>query len=65
VNPSSPLIQNALKIWEKGNKPLVNKICHHVQDLAGISSEGLSTEEKEQFVQRSQELIQELSGYAL
>ncbi|MFZ4714170.1 MAG: molecular chaperone HtpG [Bacteriovoracaceae bacterium] len=65
VNPSSPLIQNALKIWEKGNKPLVNKICHHVQDLAGISSEGLSAEEKEQFVQRSQELIQELSGYAL
>ncbi len=65
INPSSPLIQNALKIWEKGNKPLVNKICHHVQDLATISSEGLSAEEKEQFVNRSQELIQELSNYAL
>lgn len=65
VNPSSPLIKNALKIWEKGNKNLVDKICHHVQDLASISSEGLSAEEKEQFVNRSQELISELSQYVV
>ena len=64
VNPQNPLIKNALKIWEKGEKKeLAEKICHHVQDLASISSEGLSTEEKEKFVNRSQALVQELSQY--
>lgn len=65
INPQNPLIQNALKIWEKGNKELVGKICHHVQDMATISADNLTPEEKEQFVNRSQELVQELSQYAL
>lgn len=65
INPQNPLIQNALKIWEKGNKDLVGKICHHVQDMATISSDNFTPEEKEQFVNRSQELVQELSQYAL
>lgn len=64
INPRNALIQNALKIWEKGDKKdLAEKICHHVQDLASISSEGLTSEEKEKFVTRSQSLIQELSQY--
>lgn len=64
VNPRNALIQNALKLWEKGEKKdLAEKICHHVQDLASISSEGLSSEEKERFVTRSQSLVQELSQY--
>lgn len=64
VNPNNPLIKNALKIWEKGEKKgLAEKICHHVQDLASISSEGLTPEEKEKFVSRSQDLVQELSQY--
>jgi molecular chaperone HtpG len=64
VNPKNPLIQNALKIWERGEKKdLAEKICHHVQDLASISSEGLSSEEKEKFVLRSQALVQEMSQY--
>jgi molecular chaperone HtpG len=64
VNPSNTLIKNALKIWEKGDKKeLAEKICHHVQDLASLSSEGLNSEEKEKFVTRSQSLVQELSGY--
>lgn len=64
VNPSNPLIKNALKIWEKGEKKdLAQKICFHVQDLASLSSEGLSSEEKEKFVTRSQALVQELSQY--
>ena len=64
VNPRNPLIQNALKIWEKGEKKdLAEKICHHVQDLASISSEGLTSEEKEKFVTRSQSLVQELSQF--
>ena len=64
VNPSNVLIKNALKIWEKGEKKeLAEKICHHVQDLASLSSEGLTSEEKEKFVSRSQSLVQELSGF--
>ena len=66
LNPGNPLIQNALKIHEKGENPrLVEKICHHVEDLASISVEGLDGEGKEAFVKRSQELIQQLSGLAL
>lgn len=66
INPSNPLIQNALKIHEKGNhEELVDKICHHVEDLATISSEGLRNEDKDLFVKRSQELIQELTNMAL
>ena len=66
VNPSNPLIQNALKIWEKGEKKeLAEKICYHVQDLANISSEGLSQQEKEDFVGRSQQLISELSNFVV
>ncbi len=64
INPSNPLIKNALKIWEKGEKKdLAQKICYHVQDLASLSSEGLSSEDKEKFVTRSQALVQELSQY--
>lgn len=64
INPRNPLIQNALKIWEKGEKKdLAEKICHHVQDLAFLSSEGLTSEDKEKFVNRSQSLVQELSQY--
>jgi molecular chaperone HtpG len=64
INPSNALIKNALKIWEKGEKKdLAKKIAHHVQDLASLSSEGLSSEEKELFVNRSQLLVQELSQF--
>lgn len=66
INPANPLIQNALKIHEKGNSDeLVAKICHHVEDLAAISSEGLADENREVFVERSQQLIEELTNFAL
>lgn len=66
INPNSAIVQNALKIHEKGTNPnLVAKICHHVEDLAIISSEGLKQEEKEAFVQRTQDLVNELSTLAL
>jgi molecular chaperone HtpG len=64
VNPGNILVKNALKIWEKGEKKdLAEKIAHHVQDLASLSSEGLTSEEKEKFVTRSQSLVQELSQF--
>lgn len=66
INPANPLIQNALKLHEKGHKnDLVKKICHHVEDLAHISSEGLRLEEREAFVTRTQDLIEELTNLAL
>lgn len=65
INPNNPLIQNALKLHEKGSSDLVNKICHHVEDLAHISSEGLKHEEREAFVLRTQELMQVLTNLAL
>ncbi len=66
INPANPLIQNALKLHEKGHKEeLVKKICHHVEDLAHISSEGLRLEDREAFVVRTQDLIEELTNLAL
>ena len=66
INPANPLIQNVVKIWEKGdNKELAKKMCQHVKDIAAISSDGLNPEEKDNFVVRTQELVQELSKYAL
>ena len=65
INPGSPIIQNALRLHEKGNDALVKKICHHVEDLAHISSEGLKHEDREAFVNRTQELMQELTNLAL
>ncbi len=64
INPRNALVKNAFKIWERGEKKeLAEKICYYVQDLAALSSEGLTSEEKEKFVSRSQNLVQELSNY--
>jgi len=66
INASNPLVQNALKLHTDGkNDELAKKICVHVEDLANISSEGLDMEQRELFVKRSQDLIQELSNLAL
>ncbi|MDA8793907.1 hypothetical protein N9N67_11720, partial [Bacteriovoracaceae bacterium] len=63
INPNSDLIQKAFKFsQEDEKKKLATKLALHVQDLAQISSEGLKNEEKEQFVTRSQDLIQDLTG---
>ncbi|PIP94493.1 MAG: molecular chaperone HtpG [Bdellovibrio sp. CG12_big_fil_rev_8_21_14_0_65_39_13] len=66
INPGNPLIINALKLNQsEKNRPLVEKIVHHVEDLANISSEGLKSEDREMFVKRTQDLIQELTGQLL
>ncbi|MDB9786697.1 molecular chaperone HtpG [Bacteriovoracaceae bacterium] len=64
VNPGNPLVQNAMKLWEKGeNEELVGKLCRHIKDLAVISSEGIvESEDKDAFVSSSQELIQNLTS---
>jgi molecular chaperone HtpG len=66
LNTENNLVKNAYKIWDKGeNKDLATKICHHIQDLANISGEGLDDKERETFVTRSESLISELSNLAL
>jgi molecular chaperone HtpG len=66
INTHNPLVQNAFKLSSNPkNEELAKKICLHVEDLASISSEGLKTDEREIFVKRSQDLIQELSNLAL
>ena len=65
LNTENGLVKNAFKIWEKGeNKDLAKKLCHHIQDLAAISGEGLTDKERESFVNRSQDLVSELSNLA-
>ena len=66
VNPNHLLVQNAYKLWNKADKKeLAKKICFHIQDLAELSSEGLTGSKKEDFVTRSQNIIEELSNLAL
>lgn len=66
INPSNPLIKNALNIYEKGeNKELASKLCHHVEDMANIASEGLKNEDKEVFIKRTQEIMQELTAHMI
>ena len=57
--------QERTEMSENGKEALASKICHHVEDLATISSEGLMGEEKDQFVLRTQELMNELTTMAL
>ena len=64
LNPSHALVQNAFKL-STNKKELAGKICHHIQDLAAISGEGLTDERRTDFVNRSQDLISELSNLAL
>lgn len=63
VNANNPLIKNALKLSQSDDKKqLVERICRHVEDLALISSEGLEESKREEFVSRSQQLIEELTN---
>ena len=63
VNPNGPLIRNILGLHEKGGREsLVEKLCHHVGDLASISGQGLEDGERDAFIRRTQDLMQELTG---
>lgn len=64
LNPNHKLVQNAFKLSDN-KKDLSNKLCHYIQDLAAISGEGLSEKERKDFVNRSQDLVSELSNLAL
>jgi len=65
VNDQHVLVQNILKLQEKNSEEVANHLLNHVLDLAQISSEGLTSQARDNFVQRSQQLLQELTGLAL
>ncbi|MCB9091156.1 MAG: molecular chaperone HtpG [Halobacteriovoraceae bacterium] len=66
VNPNHSLIKNAFHLWEKEDKKeIAKKIVKHVEDLASISTESLDMNAKKNFVQRSQDIMEELSRIAL
>ena len=66
VNPQNSLVKNALRLSDdQNNGALVEKICHYIQDLATISSQGLGPEQRDEFVARSQQLMEELTHKAL
>lgn len=65
VNEKHPLVQNILKLKEKNNNPVANNLLQHVMDLAQLSSEGFNSQSKDNFIKRSQQLLQDLTGMAL
>lgn len=60
VNPTHPLIQKVAKLWGSEKKELAGKICFHLKDLANISQGQWDQKAKADFINRSQEIIQEL-----
>jgi molecular chaperone HtpG len=64
LNPSHNLVQNVFKLADD-KKELAGKLSHHIQDLAAISGEGLTDDQRKSFVKRSQDLMAELSNLAL
>ena len=66
INPNNSLVKNVFKIYNKGgNEDLAKKICLHVEDLASISTNALDEKEREVFINRSQNLLEELSTHLI
>lgn len=65
VNEKHPLVQNIVKLKEKSSDKIATDLLQHVTDLAQLSSEGLNSQAKDNFIKRSQQLLQDLTGLAL
>lgn len=66
INPANPIVMNALKLHEKGTNPeLVERLCHHIEDMAQVSSDGLNEKNKQSFLKNTQDLIKTLSELAI
>ena len=64
VNPKHGLVKKALSLWNTDlHKPLAKKMAVYVQDLAQLSSEGMDGKKREEFVQRSQDLMENLTRF--
>lgn len=65
LNPTHPIVKNVFKLAETGKDKLANKMATHLKDLANFSNEELTNDQKTNFVQRSQDLLNEISTLAL
>ena len=63
VNSNNSLVKDIIKLNEKTEtQELFKKLCNHVFDLAKMSKQHLSGEQMQSFIQRSNELMSELSS---
>lgn len=66
LNLAHPIVQNAWKLSQNtAKKELAQKLVFHILDLAKLSSDGLEGGQKDEFIKRSQNLLQDLSGMVL
>ncbi len=66
INPSSKLVGTIVSLWDQDKKDLAKKLSCHLQELAAFSCGDLEEkEERQQFINRTQDLMSELSSLAL
>ncbi|MBI59982.1 molecular chaperone HtpG [bacterium] len=62
VNNNNELVKDLMALNTSSEKePLVTKLCHHIYDLAKMSKQPLTGEETQSFINRSNELMKELT----
>jgi molecular chaperone HtpG len=58
INLSHPLIDQIRTLSQtEGNTELVNRLCHHVYDLARLNHQSLSGDDLKKFIERSHQLM--------
>ena len=66
VNSNNPIVKDIVTLSDTaGKKDLVQKLCHHVHDLAKMSKQQLTGEQLQTFITRSNELMSTLSKNSL
>jgi molecular chaperone HtpG len=61
LNTAHPLIQNLSKLQQAGSTELADTICHHVYDLALMAQKGFDADGMKTFVERSNQVLTELT----
>ena len=61
INTAHPLIQNLATMQKTGSAELADTICEHVYDLALMAQKGFDAEGMKSFVERSNQVLTELT----
>ncbi len=61
INTAHPLIQNLATMQKSGSAELADTICEHVYDLALMAQKGFDAEGMKSFVERSNQVLTELT----
>lgn len=62
LNTAHPLIQNLANLKQSGSSELADTICHHVYDLALMAQKGFDAEGMKSFVDRSNQVLTQLTS---